>query len=212
MRDIPVFTTENGVASLTLREIPFSRRAYIQIRDSQTPEELLTECAEFCRLAGAMEVYAREYPGIEKYPLHSAVWEMTALREALPDTDACLFPVTEETLPRWLELYRTAMENVDHAAGISQKDGEKLLERKGAYFVHRQGELLGIGLVDGCRLETMAAFVPGAGAQVLATLNHALSGEQAVLEVASTNAKAIRLYERLGFLKTRELVRWYRTQ
>ena len=29
------------------------------------------------------------------------------------------------------------------------------------------------------------------------------------LEVASTNARAIRLYEKLGFLKTAEVSRWY---
>ena len=35
-------------------------------------------------------------------------------------------------------------------------------------------------------------------------------GGQITLEVASTNERAIRLYERLGFVKTREINRWYR--
>ena len=33
---------------------------------------------------------------------------------------------------------------------------------------------------------------------------------QKILEVASTNARAIHLYEKLGFLPTREIKRWYR--
>ena len=33
--------------------------------------------------------------------------------------------------------------------------------------------------------------------------------EQIALEVASTNARAIRLYQKLGFVKTEELCRWY---
>ena len=36
-----------------------------------------------------------------------------------------------------------------------------------------------------------------------------LQGETMTLEVASTNEKAIALYERLGFVKTKELRRWY---
>jgi len=36
-----------------------------------------------------------------------------------------------------------------------------------------------------------------------------LEGQTMELEVASTNERAIRLYERLGFVKTAELSRWY---
>ena len=43
MKDFPVFTTENGVASLVLKEIPYRREAYITLRDSRTPEALLEE-------------------------------------------------------------------------------------------------------------------------------------------------------------------------
>jgi ribosomal protein S18 acetylase RimI-like enzyme len=32
------------------------------------------------------------------------------------------------------------------------------------------------------------------------------------LEVASTNTRAIALYEKLGFLKTREITRWHRVK
>ena len=31
MKDIPAFTTENGIASLILREIPYREEAYIRI-------------------------------------------------------------------------------------------------------------------------------------------------------------------------------------
>ena len=30
------------------------------------------------------------------------------------------------------------------------------------------------------------------------------------LEVVSTNQRAIRLYEKMGFIKTKEISRWYR--
>ena len=56
MRDIPVFTTEYGVASLVLREIPYRQEAYISIQSSLQPEELLAECVSFCRACGAEKV------------------------------------------------------------------------------------------------------------------------------------------------------------
>ena len=42
------------------------------------------------------------------------------------------------------------------------------------------------------------------------TMMSLLEGQGMTLEVASTNERAIRLYEKVGFLKTAELSRWYR--
>ena len=44
MRDLPVFTTENGVGSLVFKEIPYSGTAYVTIHDSSFPTEFLMEC------------------------------------------------------------------------------------------------------------------------------------------------------------------------
>ena len=55
----------------------------------------------------------------------------------------------------------------------------------------------------------MAAVEQGAGERVMHTLLSLVEGATVTLEVASTNARAIRLYERLGFIKTQELRRWY---
>ena len=58
----------------------------------------------------------------------------------------------------------------------------------------------------------MAACKPGAGKQVLHSLCSVCPGIPLRLEVASTNGRAIELYERMGFLKVRELSRWYRVK
>ena len=42
MKDFPVFTTENGVASLILKEIPYRGEAYIHLRDSPVSYTHLT--------------------------------------------------------------------------------------------------------------------------------------------------------------------------
>ena len=76
MKDFPVFTTEYGVASLVLKEIPYRGESYIHIRDSQEPEKLLEECVSFCRVCGAEKIYAAGDPILEKHPLRVCVYEM----------------------------------------------------------------------------------------------------------------------------------------
>lgn len=210
MQNIPVFSTEFGVGSLILREIPYKGAAYVRVQDTACPKEFIEECAGFCRMAGAEKIYAVGHPYLENYPFHTAVWRMTRPLEGLPDTDAALLPVTDQTLARWLEIYNQRMAKVDNSAFKNSADGKELLKRGDGYFVHRGETLLGIGIAAGDTLDAVISVIPGAGKDVLLALCHALSGEQAVLEVASTNAPAIRLYERLGFLKTAELSRWYK--
>lgn len=209
MRDIPMFSTEFGVASLVLGEVPYRQEAYVTVRtvlDGKL-DELLAECATFCRMAGAEKIYAK-VEGLEGYPLHTAVWQMQA--EAFVDGDKLesLFPVTRETAPRWRELYNKRMATVDNAVTLQTKDEENLTQ--GAYFVHRNGALLGIGWLDDTKLLAVAAMEPGAGERVMHTLMSLVEGATMTLEVASTNTRALKLYEKLGFLKTAELARWYR--
>lgn len=212
MRDFPVFTTENGVASIALREVPYKGIAYITLQDTRCPEALLAECVEFCKMAGADIILATGHPVVESCPLYTSVLKMQRPRDGLPESDAALFPVTENTQDKWRSLYNEKMRNVPNASTMTRGDMDKLLSRGAAYFVHKEGKLLGIGIAQGDKIEAIAACQPGAGETVLLALCSALFSEQIVLEVASTNLPAIRLYERLGFFKTGELSRWFAIQ
>ncbi len=147
---------------------------------------------------------------MEAYPLHTAIWRMQRPVEGLPEADAALMPVTQQTIEQWRALYNSKMAGVPNAAHISFFDGKKLLARGEGYFVHRSGTLLGIGIAGGTRIDAVIAAQPGCGRDVLLALSHALSGEEIVLEVASENTRALRLYDSLGFIRTAELSRWYR--
>ncbi len=212
MKDMPVFPTEFGVASLILKEVPYRQEAYIRVQDVQPGclKELLEECIGFCRAVGAEHIYAAGHEELEQYPLHTAVIGMRGNawvdREKLQN----LFPVTEQTVGRWRQIVNERMKQVDNAATLESRDEKKILESRGAYFVHNAGELLGVGWMEEESLLTVAAVKPGAGECVMHTLMSLVEGETMTLEVASTNERAIRLYEKLGFLKVREIVRWYR--
>lgn len=211
MRDFPIFTTEYGVSSLVLKEIPYKNQAYIRIRDVQEGffREHLAECVSFCRMAGAERIFAAGKEELQAYPLYTAVVEMRGCVETDPEPPACLFPVTEVTVGKWRSLYNERMAGVDNSGTLESRDEKNILESGGAYFVHEEGQLLGIGWLEGDTLLALASVKRGAGERVARTLLSLAEGEQVRLEVASTNERAIRLYEKLGFLKTREISRWY---
>lgn len=210
MQNLPMFTTEYGAASLFLREIPYRGRAHIKIQSSLDPEKLLEECVSFCRMCGAEWIDAAGHDYLEKYPLITALWAMQCPRDALAETDACLFPVTEATVQQWLDIYNERMADVPNAAYMDSRDGRELLNTGDGYFVHRDGLLLGIGKAKDDFIDTVISVEPGAGETVLRALCSALQCETVRLWVASENHRAVRLYQRLGFVKTKELSRWYR--
>lgn len=210
MKDIPVFTTQNGAASLRLREIPYRQEAYIQIQSSQTPLELLEECKGFCRACGAERIYASGHDCLDAFPLHTRILEYRGIPALDEEKLAHIFPVTEETVGRWRGICNDRMQRVDNAATLESRDEARILSTGGAYFIHNAGDVLGIGWLNEGKLEAIAAVKPGAGTVVAHTLLSVCPGEPISLEVASTNLPAIRLYEALGLLPVREISRWYR--
>lgn len=212
MKDIPMFTTPYGAASLILKEIPYRKEAYIRVLgvESENLEQMLEECIQFCRMAGAEMIYASGHEELEKYPLYVAVLEMSGTAWVNPEKLENLFPVTEASVSAWREIYNEKMKTVDNAETLTKMDEKRIVESGGAYFVHHEGELLGIGWLDDPKLLAIASAKKGAGDRVAHTLMSMVEGDRMTLEVASTNHRAIALYEKLGFLKSGEKNRWYR--
>lgn len=205
-----MFDTDTGVSTLLLKEIPYKQIAYIHVQSVQ-PGGLrahLEECVSFCRMCGAERVLAQGHPELEGWPLHSTV---RAMSMPVPEREppAMVFPVTEATVSRWREIYNEKMAPVDNAATMTVRDEKEILASGGACFVHDHGQLLGIGWVRESEILCIAAMQPGAGERVLGTLLTLIHGDTAVLDVASTNTRAIRLYERMGFVTVRERTKWY---
>lgn len=210
MKDIPMFDTDTGVSSLVLKEVPYKQTAYITVRSVQPGGlgEHLRECVSFCRMCGAEQVYATGHPELKAWPLKCAVLTMELKR---PDWESAAqrAAVTEQTVGRWREIYNEKMAPVDNAATMTARDEKKILESGGACFVHDGGALLGIGWMKDGELLAVASVVKGAGERILRTLLTAAEEERISLEVASTNRRAVALYERLGFVTTGERSRWY---
>ena len=211
MKDIPMFTTDFGVSSLILKEIPYKQLAFILVQDVQ-PGQLeahLAECIAFCRMAGAEKILAKGREELRTYPLESVVVEM-AMPLQYQEPEANLWPVTEETVTKWREIYNGAMGQFPNHATLTFHDEKRIVRSGGAYFIHRDGKLLGIGWMDGQELLALVSTVSGMGETVARTLFTTVDADRITLEVVSDNQRAVRLYEKMGFVKTREVSRWYR--
>lgn len=201
MKNIPFFTTDYGVASLILKEIPYKQLAFVIVRDVQPDglADLLAECVGFCRAAGAERVLAAGHPGLAEYPVAVVIEKMSLAYEPR-EPQAMLWPVTEDTVARWRELYNRKMSGYDQHATMTAWDEKEILTSGGAYFVHRNGELLGLGWVEGSELLALVSLRPGMGQTVAETLFSAMNTDRITLEVVSDNVKAIALYRKMGFV------------
>lgn len=210
MQDIPMFTTEYGVATLLLKEIPYRGDAYVRVHDSSMIDKLLEECCDFCKMAGAKAVYVTGSNLPKEYPLFAEIWVMEGNIHSLPETDAVLVRVRENSSELWKSIYNDTMKNVPAAAFMSQAKLADLISDGSAYFVYRENVMLGIGVASDRKIDCVVSVVPGAGRDVLCALCGVINGETATLEVAAENQRAISLYERLGFSKTEIKEKWYR--
>lgn len=209
MNDIPFFPTEHGVAGLILREIPYRKEAYIRVLEAQ-PESLsllLGECADFCRACGAEKILwtgadSETKPEMTVLKMQGTAWVDKTLLEQL-------FPVTEKTAAKWRSIYNERMRSVPQARTLSFADEKEIAESAGTYFVHHDGELLGIGWLENTHLLAIASCKPGAGERVAHTIMSLVEGSDMTLEVADNNTKALELYNRIGFVVTGVVSQWY---
>jgi hypothetical protein len=209
LKDIPIFETEYGVASLTLRNIPWRQDAFIRILSSLEPEGLIRECAGFCRACGAERIFVSGDGVPKEFTLHATLLTMRRSSEQMEKSDAALFPVTEQTAEEFRSLYNTHMHKVPNAAFMSSEDAKEMLCKGDGYFVHRNGALLGLGRVSDGAIDVVIAVKPGAGKDVVCALAELITEDTITMTVAAENLPAMRLYEKLGFIPVAEVSRWY---
>lgn len=209
MKDIPVFTTDDGVSTLILKEVPYKRTAYVRIQSVQPGglDRHLQECVSFCRMLDAEHIYAAGHPELEGYPLHCEVLSMSMdVQER--NSKAELLPVTAENVAQWRSIYNEKMQSVDNAATMTAADEKKIVSSAGTWFAWEGDTMLGIGWVEGNKILALAKTAPVPGERLVDALLKVCGGTVTV-EVASTNVRARKLYDRMGFKQAGVTSRWY---
>ena len=142
MKDIPVFSCPDGIATLILREVPFRGEGYILVRGVfGTLEGLLAECAGFCRAAGAERLFAAGEADFSGYPAAIRILGRSAPRESLlPAPEAVrLVPVTEKTAADWAREYNARFRAVPAAESCSPAEERALAAGGEAAFTGIEG-------------------------------------------------------------------------
>lgn len=214
MKDIPIFTTPAGTASLILREIPYKRTAYILVR-SVLPGgmgETLSECRAFCVQAGAERVLASA-DGPLDLPHDHDMLELARPKSGLPapEPPVPLVPVTRENAPDYQAIYNRLFTQIPGAATCHGAELARALSSGGALLAVSGGNFAGIGETEGSELRAVGVLPEyrGLGRRLTLTLLDRLEGPDLLLRVSSVNERALRLYERLGFQRRGVLSRWY---
>lgn len=200
MRDIPLFTVTDGMATLILHEIPFRKEAFVWIRTVfGSVEGLVKECAGFCRAAGAERVYFSGEMNPEAYPVHARLIYRSVPKSSLPHTEAVALPTAEDD--RWLEQYRRAFLQVPAAQSTPSAEDR--------YDIFLDGMLIGIGQIQGGMLMSIASLEKGRGKDCLCALAAHGQGDRIRLVCAEENTPAMKLYDKLGFTKEEVKEVWY---
>lgn len=210
MKDMPIFTTENGAASLTLREIPYRKQAFIRIHSSANVEALLTECVDFCRAVGADKIYATGDNSLEKYPVHAKIVKMIGLKKNFRTTAAKAMLIEAADIPLFQDLYNEKMADVPNASYMTLADATTLCINRKAYIIRENQEILGIGVAGNNEIEAIATVAYGRGECVLSALAEVLIDQEIYLEVAAENKRAMALYNRMGFQIVETIAIWYK--
>lgn len=209
MQNIPLFTTNAGVGSLVLEEIPYKKQAYIRFQSTRDPMQFLKDCLDICKAVGAEQIFATGHHVLQSFPLYTEIWRMRCDRKKLPATDSVLVSVDENTENWWREIYNMRMQDVPVASTMTMRKMRELTEHAGAYFVYDDDRLIGIGKVGVDTVEAIATVVPRCGRDVLSALCGVVSSPCVFVEVATRNSAAVKLYEKAGFQKCEDITTWY---
>lgn len=192
MKDLPVFTCADGMASLIFREIPSREEGYVLLRSVFTNVgALVRSCAEMCRAAGAARVFCSGSVDLSAYPVHARLLERSIETARLPETEAVAVPIRPDEAGRWAALHDERFAAVPAAAHC--------VNTENAHWVMLNGECIGLGRFRGARLEAFATFVRGKGRDCLCATAAAMRTPTVTLLCAAENTPAMRLYDRLGF-------------
>lgn len=203
------------MASLVLREIPYSGAAYVLVRsvwNGQTAA-LLEECASFCRAAGAQRVYAsdgrNDLPGEHAYDMVM----LTMQRENLPEltNPAILEPISVQNGAEYLAVYNACFRDLPGAASYGKKDLGRLIEHGSGFLTRKNGVCVGVVELEKDELAGICVLpeFKGLGYDLALTALHRLEHSVVRLKTASTNERALRLYRRLGFGNGTCISRWW---
>ena len=216
MNNIPVFTCQGGTATLILREIPISGRAYILLR-TVLPDHLggmLSEGEHFWRMCGAETCFVSWEGSLDFLPHAYDIYLLHADKAALPEgKSVTLTPMTPENDSIYQRIYNRCFQSVSHALSYDRAQIARIYREKQRAFLAltEDGHPYGIGELHENELAAVAVLPKyrGRGTDLTLALLKRCPGDTVTVTVASDNDRALALYDKLGFRVCATESRWY---
>lgn len=216
MNNIPMFLSQGGTAALVLREIPYSGKAYVLLQ-TVIPDRLpamVGECKAFCRTCGAEQVFVSWKDGTLELPHAHDILNMRIQKENLPQGKPVkLQPICEANDSIYVNIYNRCFGQVSNAAFYDRKQIQRiyLLHQQAFLALTEEGAPFGIGELHENELAAIGVLPEyrGRGYDLALSLLNRCPGPELTLTVASDNAPALRLYEKLEFRVAGVASRWY---
>lgn len=216
MNNIPLFLAQGGTATLILREIPISGKAYILLRTVQPGclHQLLEECRDFCLQWGAKHCFAAREGEALPLPHAYDILKMTVRKELLPPSPGMeLLPLCPENEKDYVRIYNRCFLHVSHAGSYDRKQIQRIYAQNQQAFLAADhcGTIFGLGELHGNELSAVCVLPEhrGKGMPLTLELLSRCPGPELSLTVASDNEKALRLYEKLGFTISETESSWF---
>ena len=219
MKNIPVYMSQGGTATLILTEIPPRGIAYVVLRTVIPGKlsELLQECAAFCRSCGATTCLVS--PGDTQQALtlphaYDIYWLRTH-KAALPDVfqPFSLKPLQPDNDAIFQRIYNQCFCEVSHAMTYERKQIQRIYQMEYQAFLAltETGNPCGIGELHGNELAAVGLLPEyrGRGKDLTLTLLSLCPGPEITLTVVSDNMPALSMYDKLGFSVCGVESRWY---
>ena len=216
MNNIPVFLSQWGTATLILREIPYKKTAYILLRTITDLDLLTQECAAFCRECGAEDCFvsaADSETVLSGKPAYELL-RMTAEKASLPhpENPFRLEPLCPDNEDLYISLYNRCFRAVSNAATYDKRELQRVYRMgQQAYVAWLEGEPCGMGELHESELAAVGLLPEfrGKGSYLTLALLDRCPGPEVSLTVVSDNARALALYEKLGFQTESVVSKWY---
>lgn len=215
MKNIPMFTGQHGMATLVFRELSFSGCAYVVVRAVWNGETaaFLEECRGFCRAVGAEKIYAsweeNPLPAVHAYDMLGLYREKAGL--PLPSREVELEYLRPENGQTYLQIYNTCFRPIPGAASYDKQDLRRLYGEDRAFLAKVDGQYAAVAEISKEGLESIAVLPEycGLGHDLSLTVLPMVPNPILRLKVASGNHRALKLYQRLGFVQENVRSRWY---
>ena len=123
-----------------------------------------------------------------------------------------LEPLTPENGEAYLQVYNRCFRTVSGAATYGQKDLKRLYDRDCAWLVRQDGCYAAVAEISEEGLEGIGVLpeFAGLGFDLASAVLQMVPRKTVLLKVASDNARARRLYDRLGFRESGVVSRWWK--